>query len=318
MDEFDLINTYFARAPLGTDVLLGIGDDCAIVQPPEGRQLVMSIDTMVDGVHFPHGTAPERIGVRAMCAALSDLAAMGARAHWFTMALTLPESDPEWVSAFAEGVFSVANRYECSLIGGDTTKGPLCVTVQVHGSVEPGKALRRSGARPDDVIYVTGNLGDGAAALAVIQKQLTVSAGTYSYLLKRFYAPTPRIPEGEMLVGMASAAIDVSDGLYADLGKICEASGVGAVVEVTSLPISEHWRSYTTEGQSQQWALTGGDDYQLCFTVPSEHAPRLDSWIAEGRINATAIGRITHKQELLLVKNGKPFELERRGYDHFG
>src|SRR5690606_1507655 len=122
------------------DVLLGIGDDCAIVQPPEGRQLVMSIDTMVDGVHFPHGTAPERIGVRAMCAALSDLAAMGARAHWFTMALTLPESDPEWVSAFAEGVFSVANRYECSLIGGDTTKGPLCVTVQVHGSVEPGKA----------------------------------------------------------------------------------------------------------------------------------------------------------------------------------
>ncbi|MCR6652488.1 MAG: thiamine-phosphate kinase [Cellvibrionaceae bacterium] len=318
MDEFGLINTYFARAPIGSDVLQGIGDDCAVVNPPEGRQLVMSIDTMVDGMHFPYGTAPERIGVRVMCAALSDLAAMGARPHWFTLALTLPEADPDWVAAFADGVFSIANRYECSLIGGDTTRGPLCITVQVHGSVEPGKALRRAGARPDDIVYVTGNLGDGAAALKVIEKKMTVAPGSFSYLLKRFYAPTPRIIEGEMLVGTASAAIDVSDGLYADLAKICEASGVGAMIDVARLPISEHWSSYTNEAQAQEWALTGGDDYQLCFTVPREQVGKLENWIREGRIVATAIGKITNKHELLLVKNGKPFELERKGYDHFG
>lgn len=318
MGEFDLINRYFARASVSSDVLLGIGDDCAIVQPPEGRQLVMSIDTMVDGVHFPKGTSAERIGVRVMCAALSDLAAMGARPHWFTLALTLPETDPDWVAAFADGVFSIANRHECSLIGGDTTRGPLCISVQVHGSVEPGRALRRAGARTDDIIYVTGNLGDAAAALAVIQSKLTVATGVFSYLLKRFYAPTPRILEGEMLVGTASAAIDVSDGLYADLSKICAASGVGALIDVARLPISEHWRSYLPEGQAQEWALTGGDDYQLCFTVPRDQVGRLESWIREGRIVATAIGKITHKHELLLVKNGKPFELERKGYDHFG
>lgn len=318
MDEFGLINTYFARARVGGDVLLGIGDDCAIVQPPEGRHLVMSIDTLVDGVHFPKGTGAERIGVRAMCTALSDLAAMGARPHWFTLALTLPEADPEWVAAFSDGVFSIANRHECSLIGGDTTRGPLCISVQVHGSVEPGKALRRSGARPDDIIYVTGNLGDGAAALAVLQKKLTVSTGVFSYLLKRFYAPTPRLQEGEMLVGIASAAIDISDGLYADLGKICEASAVGALVDVGRLPISELWRNYTTEGQRQDWALNGGDDYQLCFTVPREQVGEVESWISEGKITATPIGKITHKQELLLLKSGKPYELVHKGYDHFG
>jgi thiamine-monophosphate kinase len=318
VDEFGLINTYFARAQLSSDVLLGIGDDCAIVQPPQGRHLVMSIDTMVDGVHFPKGTTAERVGVRVMCAALSDLAAMGARPHWFTLALTLPEADPDWVAGFADGLLSMANRHECSLIGGDTTRGPLCISVQVHGSVEPGRALRRSGARPDDIIYVTGNLGDGAAALAVIQKKMTVSPGVFSYLLKRFYAPTPRLVEGEMLVGTASAVIDISDGLYADLGKICESSGVGALVDVCRLPISDLWRNLTDEDKRLGWALTGGDDYQLCFTVPREQVGKLEAWIKEGRIVATAIGKITNKQDLVLVKNGKPFELAHKGYNHFG
>lgn len=318
MDEFGLINTYFSRAQVSNDVLLGIGDDCAIVQPPMGRHLVMSIDTMVDGVHFPTGTSAERIGVRVMCAALSDLAAMGARPLWFTMALTLPEPDPEWVAAFADGLLAMANRHECCLIGGDTTRGPLCISIQVHGSVEPGKALRRSGARPDDIIYVTGNLGDGAAALAVIQKKMTVSPGVYSYLLKRFYAPTPRLVEGEMLVGSASAAIDISDGLYADLSKICEASGVGALVDVCRLPISDLWRNLTDEDKRLGWALTGGDDYQLCFTVPREQVGKLEAWIKEGRITATPIGKITNKQEIVLIKNGKPFELPHKGYNHFG
>jgi thiamine-monophosphate kinase len=318
MDEFGLINTYFARAAIGSDVLLGIGDDCAIVQPPEGRQLVMSIDTMVDGVHFPTDTPPERIGWRVMCAALSDLAAMGATPHWFTLALTLPEPDQEWVAAFADGIFAVANRFDLSLIGGDTTRGPLCITVQVHGSVEPGKALRRAGARPGDSIFVTGNLGDGAAALAVIQKKLTVAAGSFSYLLKRFYGPTPRITEGQLLVGTASAAIDISDGLYADLSKICEASGVGAEISVESLPISEHWRNAASPDRAQMWALTGGDDYQLCFTVPPSQVKKVGKWIEDGRLVATEIGTITDKYEVVVLKNGKPMELERRGYNHFG
>lgn len=318
MDEFGLINTYFARAQVSGDVLLGIGDDCAIVQPPAGRHLVMSIDTMVEGVHFPKDTSAERIGVRVMCAALSDLAAMGARPHWFTLALTLPQADPDWVAGFADGLLSIANRHECCLIGGDTTRGPLCISVQVHGSIEPGRALRRSGARPDDIIYVTGNLGDGAAALAVIQKKMTVSPGVYSYLLKRFYAPTPRLFEGEMLLGIASSAIDISDGLYADLGKICEASAAGALVDVSRLPISDLWRNLTDEDKCLNWALSGGDDYQLCFTVPREQVGKVEAWIKEGRITATAIGKITHKPGLVLVKNGKPFEPSRKGYNHFG
>lgn len=318
MDEFSLIQTYFARAMVRDDVVTGIGDDCAIVNPPVGRQLVMSIDTMVEGVHFLKDSKPEQIGVRVMCAALSDLAAMGAEPLWFTLALTIPEADPDWLYAFSDGVFSVSNRYDCSLIGGDTTRGPLTITVQVHGAVDKDKALRRAGARPDELIYVTGNLGDAAAALAVLQKRLTVSPGVFSYLLKRYYAPTPRIREGEMLGGIASAAIDVSDGLYADLSKLCESSAVGALVDVSRLPVADLWSGYTSEQQRLQWALSGGDDYQLCFTVPREHVALLEGWIQEGHITATAIGKVTSKSGVVLVKDGKPYDVETKGYDHFG
>lgn len=318
MDEFGLIQRYFACAQVGSDVLLGIGDDCAVVQPPADRHLVMSIDTMVEGVHFPVATQPERIGARVMCGALSDLAAMGARPHWFTLALTLPEANADWVSHFSDGVFSIAKLHECCLIGGDTTRGPLCISVQVHGSVKPGYALRRSGARPDDIIYVTGNLGDGAAALAVFNKELTVNAGANAYLHKRFFAPTPRILEGELLATVASAAIDVSDGLSADLSKICEASAAGAVVDVSRLPISTLWRDYTNEGKRLAWALSGGDDYQLCFTVPREHVAQVQRWISEGKLLATAIGKITPKSGLVLTKNGKAYVPESKGYNHFG
>lgn len=318
MDEFSIIQTYFARSMVGADVVVGIGDDCAVVNPPADKQLVMSIDTMIEGVHFAKGTQPERIGIRAMCAALSDLAAMGADPLWFTLSLTIPEADADWLSEFCDGMFSVANRYECSLIGGDTTRGPLSITVQVHGAVEPGKALRRAGARPDDLLYVTGNLGDAAAALAVLQKKLTVSPGVSGYLLKRFFAPTPKIREGELLRGMASSAIDVSDGFYADLVKICQASAVGAMVDVARLPISELWKDYTAEDKRLRWALSGGEDYQLCFTVPREHVATLEGWIREGKITATAVGKITQKLDVLLVKDGKPYDVEPKGYNHFG
>lgn len=318
MDEFALIQRYFACAQVGSDVLLGIGDDCAVVQPPVGRHLVMSIDTMVEGVHFPVATKAERIGARVMCGALSDLAAMGARPHWFTLALTLPEADADWVSDFSDGVFSIAKLHECCLIGGDTTRGPLCISVQVHGSVAPGRALRRSGAGPGDIIYVTGNLGDGAAALASFNKELTLNASANAYLLKRFFAPTPRILEGELLAPVASAAIDVSDGLCADLNKICEASAAGALVDVSRLPISALWRDFTNEGKRLAWALSGGDDYQLCFTVPRQQVAQVEHWISEGQLLATAIGKMTRKPGLVLTKNGKAYTPESKGYNHFG
>lgn len=318
MDEFSLIQTYFARGMLRDNVLIGIGDDCAMVNPPAGRQLVMSIDTMVEGVHFAKGTPPEQIGIRVMCAALSDLAAMGAEPLWFTLALTIPEASQDWLYAFSDGMFSIANQYDCSLIGGDTTRGPLTISVQVHGAVDQAKVLRRAGARPDELIYVTGNLGDGAAALAVLNKRLTVSPGVSGYLMKRYYAPTPRIREGEMLAGVASAAIDVSDGLYADLSKLCECSAVGAIVDVSRLPVTDLWHSYTSEEQRLQWALSGGDDYQLCFTVPREQVAKLEAWIREGQIVATPIGKITNKMGVVLVKDGKPYDLATKGYDHFG
>lgn len=318
MDEFTLIQNYFARAQVGTDVRTGIGDDCAVVALPPGRDLVVSIDTMVEGVHFPVATEPEKIGVRVLSAALSDLAAMGASAHWFTLALTLPEADPNWISAFSDGLFSVANQHGCSLIGGDTTRGPLCISVQVHGSVPAGNALRRSGAHPGDIIYVTGTLGDGAAALAVLNKDLTVRTSVFDYLLKRFYAPTPRLREGEMLLGTASACIDISDGLYADLSKICAASGVGAAVDLGRLPGSTLWREYTHEDQRYRWMLAGGDDYELCFTVPKAHLPEIEHWIRDHKLAATPIGKITHKLGMHLVKNGQPYTLEHQGFNHFG
>lgn len=318
MDEFTLINRFFAKARLSGDVIAGIGDDCAVVQPPADRQLVMSIDTMVAGVHFPVGARPELIGSRAICGALSDLAAMGARPHWVTLALTLPHAEEAWLRGFSAGMLAIADTYGCSLIGGDTTRGPLTISVQVHGSVAPGRALLRSGAKPGDAIYVTGNLGDGAASLAVIQNRLQVDASAAAYLHGRFYSPTPRILEGELLADVASAAIDVSDGLCADLGKLCDASGSGALVDVSRLPIAQLWREQTNEAERVHWALSGGDDYQLCFTVPQEQVGNVEFWITTGMLDATAVGTIVEAPGLTLTKNGRPYESASRGYNHFG
>jgi len=318
MDEFSIIHKFFSTSSLREDVSVGVGDDCAVVMPRPGSDLVMSIDTLVEGVHFPTGTQPDRIGARAMSTALSDLAAMGAEPLWFTLALTLPEAKEEWLESFSEGLMAVANRFECSLIGGDTTKGPLTITIQVHGAVESGKALKRSGAKPGDIIYVTGNLGDGAAALSVLEKKLTVSPGVFGYLMKRFFAPSPKIHEAMILSEVASAAIDISDGLYGDLTKICDSSLVGAVVDVARLPISELWRDYVSEGVRLDWALAGGDDYQICFTVPRDNITKLDNWIKSGRLLAAPIGKITNKLEVILAKEGKPFSMNKKSYDHFG
>ena len=317
MDEFALIRQYFAKATQNESVALGIGDDCALLIPPVGKRLAVSMDTLVEGVHFPVGAPAKDIATRALATALSDLAAMAAEPLWFTLGLTLPAANEAWISDFCDSLLALANTHQCCLVGGDLTRGPLTLTVQVHGAVEQGQALRRSGAKPDDIIYVTGNLGDGAAALAVLQQKITLRKNAQDYLYQRFYNPTPRLREGQLLASLAHSAIDISDGLYADLTHICQASAVGAMVDVNRLPISEHWCKNVSREQALTWAISGGDDYELCFTVPRSQTPLLETWIKSGRINATAIGKITHKPEVYMVNNGKAMALATEGYKHF-
>lgn len=319
MNEFEIINRYFYGSRRGGkmagDVVCGVGDDAAVLQLAPGRQLVVSVDTAVAGVHFPASAEPHLVAERAIRAALSDLAAMGAQPHWFTLALTLPKAEEAWLAGFSEGVARVAEHFECTLVGGDTTRGPLTVSVQVMGSVANGSALMRSGAREGDTVYVTGNLGDGAAALAVINNEFRADPETHRYLLDRFYRPQLRLDEAAWLVGLASAAIDISDGLLNDLGHICEASGVGARIDVEKLPV---YPAVQVERQWEAWALSGGDDYELCFTVPPEKTGDLEQKILTGKIPATAIGTIVKGGTIECHRQGRPFVPATRGYQHFG
>lgn len=322
MDEFSLIRQYFAKATQHKSVALGIGDDCAVLIPPKGKHLAVSLDTLVEGVHFPVATPAKHIATRALNTALSDLAAMGAEPLWVTMGLTLPHAEQDWVAEFCASFLSECDHYGCCLVGGDLTRGPLTISVQVHGTVVPDQVLRRSGARPDDIIYVTGNLGDGAAGLALIQHKITLPKSAQEYLLQRFYRPTPRITEAQHLLGLAHSAIDISDGLVADLGHLCAASGVGAVIDASGIPTSEHWHKHVSTDQTMRWALTGGDDYELCFTVPSERAPAIEALVEKGLINAIAIGNIVEKTGVHVLNKSlhkdNVMVLDSLGYNHFG
>lgn len=269
MGEFELIDRYFAK--LGArrpDVLLGVGDDAALVTVPAGHELVACVDTLVDGRHFPVGSHADDIGWRALAVNLSDLAAMGARPAWATLALTLPEADEDWLEGFASGFAALASAHGVALVGGDTTRGPLTISVQLMGTVESGQALRRSNARPGDLVYVTGWPGDAAAGLALLQGRLQGSGANRGALEQKFRRPEPRVAFGQRLRGVASACIDVSDGLAADLGRLVAASGVGAVLRATELPLSRALYALAGEERAREFALGGGDDYELVFTVP--------------------------------------------------
>lgn len=317
MTEFELIQRYFQKPAGSNSVVLGVGDDCALLQPPAGQQLAVSIDTLVSGVHFPADAEPALIGERALRVALSDLGAMGAKPLWFTLALTLPKPDATWLQAFSSGLMNAAGLYSCPLVGGDTTRGPLTISIQVHGSVAPGRALRRSGARADDWVFVTGDLGDGAAALALLNNEFEAGKAAHAYLMDRFYRPRPHIRTGELLAGVASAAIDISDGLLADLGHICAASRVGAIVDVEQLPLSEVVIAKAEPAQREAWALAGGDDYQLCFTVPRKRAGLVQTWIDNKLINATLIGKIVQEPGVRCRKAGRDYTPAAKGYTHF-
>ena len=310
LGEFDLIQRYFTPSSLPANISIGVGDDCAVLKLPAACELAISVDTQVVGVHFHANADPLSIASRSLRCAASDLAAMGAEPLGFTLALTLPSTDENWLEQFSAGLLQTAQQLQCPLIGGDTTRGSLCITIQVHGNIPSGKALRRSGAKVGDAIWISGTLGDGAAALAVIEKKITVSQEAESYLLQRFYQPDIDFSLAVQLRGIASSCIDVSDGLFADLDHICNASGVGAHIELEKLPIAIEWRSSVSEQQAQQWALTGGDDYRLCFTAPPQHATLLQS--LQG---VTCIGHIVEGADILI--DGKNGFIHNKGFEHF-
>lgn len=315
--EFDLIRKYFHREADAVGVTLGIGDDCALLQPPELKRLAVSMDTLVGGIHFPKNADPELIGQRALRVNLSDLAAMGAEPLWFTMGLTMPKADAQWLEGFSRGLFDVAHEYNCALVGGDTTRGPLSVTIQVHGAVSAEAALLRSNAKLGDLVFVTGMLGDGAGALAVIKQELDADKPAFDYFMDHYYRPVPRLREGERLAGIASAGIDISDGLLADLGHICEQSGVGAVVDVRRLPTSDALRKLAEPEQALTWALAGGDDYQLCFTVSQDKLSQVESLIERGKLQATPIGEIVSGSGVTCLRDGEVVVIKDVGYQHF-
>ncbi|MFZ8983819.1 MAG: thiamine-phosphate kinase [Steroidobacteraceae bacterium] len=314
--EFELIARYLSH--LGAernDVLLGVGDDAAVVRAPPGHDLALAHDTLVDGVHFPHGLPGDQVGHRALAVNLSDLAAMGARPAWALLSLTLPCGDAEWVRVFASGLDGLARKVGLAVVGGDTTSGPLTVGLSVVGWLPTGQSLRRSGARAGDELWVSGWPGEAAAGLACIQSGVASQSVPLAELVERFRWPQPRLELGAALLGRASACIDLSDGLAADVGKLCQASGVAADLDGRSLPVSAALRAGAADDrQLRRWLLAGGDDYELAFTLPAGTDPAPLRAAAGCAIHR--IGRIVEGAGVRL--DGEPVDpASLRGYDHF-
>lgn len=321
LGEFELIRRYFSRsgaAAHGSGVLLGIGDDAAVLEIPEGADLVVSVDTIVAGRHFPEGADARSIGHRALAVNLSDMAAMGAAPAWATLALTIPRADSEWLGKFAAGFFNLADAHSVALVGGDTTRGPLTVSVQILGSVPHGSALRRGGGAAGDVLAVSGTLGDAAAGLAFRQapRSEKLPRGADA-LMRRFDYPSPRVQLGQAARGIATAAMDLSDGLVGDLPKLAQASGVAAHVRVESLPLSSEMRNSVSLTQARNWALAGGDDYELLFAVPANRFAELQGAAEQLNLTLTRIGELRAGAGVTWSLNGEDFAPSVSGYDHF-
>lgn len=319
MNEFELIRRYFARQPvMRADVALGVGDDAALLQLPPGQQLVVTTDLLVSGVHFLPDADPAALGHKALAVNLSDLAAMGAEPAWFLLNLALPAADESWLTGFSTGLFELAQRYRVQLVGGDTSRAPkIVIAIEAHGFVPAGQALTRAGAKPGDRIFVTGPLGDAGLALRHRQGQLKLSAAELPSCVERMDRPAPRVEEGLALRGIASSAVDISDGLVADLGHILEMSRVGARLELAQLPLSQAYRTHLA-GVGWDVALANGDDYELCFTVPPANLAALEK--IKHRFPAISeIGVIEADSGLRIVDaGGKPYTPKATGHDHFG
>jgi thiamine-monophosphate kinase len=322
LGEFELIRRFFIRndAPRhGSGVILGIGDDAALLDVPKGADLVAAVDTIVEGRHFPLGSDPRSIGHRALAVNLSDLAAMGATPKWATLALTMPSADAEWLEKFAAGLLDLADVHGVALVGGDTTRGPLTVSVQILGHVPRGTALRRSGAKSGDLLVVSGTLGDAAAGLEYLQRPPpNVERRQVDELIRRFNFPAARVQLGLAARGIANAAMDLSDGLVGDLPKLAMANGLRAYVNVERLPLSAALQAAATAEQAVDWALAGGDDYELLFAVPSKRLADLNSAATQLNLTLTPIGEMRSGAGVTWSLNGKDFLPKVLGYDHFG
>lgn len=318
--EFNLIDKYFVnRQPQRKDVHLAAGDDCALVKPPGHVEIAISTDTLVAGTHFLAEANPAWVAHKALASNISDLAAMGATPAWVSFALTMPEVDEQWLEPFCDSFFKLADYFGIQLIGGDTTQGPLSLTLTVQGFVPEGKALRRDGAKVGDWIYVTGNLGDSKAGLEVLLDPEANQSKPYARELEeRHYISSPRVLAGRALVNLASSAIDISDGVISDLKHILKRSQVGASIDVSALPISQELRQFTSDiSAAQHYALTSGEEYELCFTVPEENKGSLESALSHTGTKVTCIGQIRPVEFFELHNNGQPLSWDLSGYDHF-
>lgn len=316
--EFDIIRRLFASAGNRDEVLSGIGDDAAIIEVPDGYQLVVSTDTLNAGVHFPDDCLPEDIGYKALAVNLSDIASMGAEPFAVNLSLSLPSSDEDWIERFARGFSELMDSVNVQLTGGDTTRGPLSISVTIMGILPRGSALKRSGARPGDAIYVTGTLGDAGAALLGLLGELKLNGPQKDYLNRRLNRPQPRLAMGEQLQGLATACIDISDGLSSDLSHILAQSNVGATIYVDQLPLSDSMQEVFDLSGGWAVPLNSGDDYELCFTVPADKQAALESRRQEFDCRLTCIGMVEAGQGLRLqMPDGSIEQVEASGYEHF-
>jgi thiamine-monophosphate kinase len=315
--EFEIIRKYFTRpAP---SAVLGVGDDCALLQPRLGMLLAVTTDMLLEGRHFLAGDDPAKLGHKALAVNLSDLAAMGADPRWATLAIALPEADEKWIAAFAEGFFRIAERFETELIGGDTTKGPLAISVTAIGEVPPGLALRRDAALAGDDVWLSGATGEAGLAVAYRQGRVKLEGAAREACLARLHAPEPRVDLGGRLRGIARSAIDVSDGLLADLGHILEASGVGAELAWEDIPRAPAIAACADRELAQECVLAGGDDYELIFTAPPFRRAEIEATGKELDIVLTRIGVTVPGKPAAVLRDaaGKAIPLARGGFDHF-
>ncbi len=320
LSESEIIRSFFTSSD--SSVAQGIGDDSALIRPTAGMDLAISTDMLISGQHFFSNTDPYKLGYKALAVNLSDMAAMGAIPRWATLALGLPEvlveTREKWLEAFAGGFFELANLHKVSLIGGDTTCGPLTICVQIIGEVEKGRALHRGGAQPGDDIWISGQLGDAALALSHEQNQIKLKPSEVSACAPALHMPNARVELGQRLIDLAHSAIDISDGLLADLGHIVELSKVSAVIKINKINCSKVLKKYLPQSFAINCLLAGGDDYELCFTAQKDKRSKIDALSREMEISLTRIGAIdTGKNLVVLDEKGSPITLGRKGYDNF-
>ncbi|CAG0953682.1 thiamine-monophosphate kinase [Methylophilaceae bacterium] len=313
--EFELIRQYFTRPTNHTS--LGVGDDAALIQPASGHELAISADMLVAGTHFLADTDPYQLGWKSLAVNISDMAAMGAEPRWATLALAIPEANEHWVAAFANGFFACAERFQVDLIGGDTTRGPLCISVQIMGQVPIGKAIRRDGAKAGDDVWVSGQLGNAALALNHLLGEYSLADHELKQALPALLKPQPRVELGLALRGTAHSAIDISDGLLADLGHILEQSNVGAEINLAQVPCSGIVQQHLDQVSVQNMLLAGGDDYELCFTAPVNEHDQIQKMARGLGLQLSRIGSITGQAGLIVRHRGNIMNIGKTGFDHF-